>query len=346
MTVIKYINDTLKEFLQKELRGDFKPDISFEQPKREWSTRIPRLTLNMFLYDIRENQKLRQAQPTWVTQTNPETGRPEQRRKPAHIDLHYLISAWGETTEDQHALISATLMVLLRYPVLPISQDSLLAVYLGESSAQIPLMVAQYEELTNPTDIWNVLDNEIRPSITCTLTVPFHVYSAESVQLVRTYQVRVEDMTAPVDGQKTAAEPAAPASSKQPGKSKTATPPVPAPPLPEGFWSFGGRLVSSQPVDFEKVKGVLNPVDGQAGSKSSHRVAETVSPFEKTLPQDRFVLKITKDGLFTIGWLRAGKYTLDITLADGSPRHFDIEIPSANQVFDIHTQKGSYDFQL
>ena len=68
--MIDELDEYLKKFLTRELAtlgyDPGKVDIVFDQPKREWSARVSRPTLNLFLYDIRENQKLRQRRTTWV----------------------------------------------------------------------------------------------------------------------------------------------------------------------------------------------------------------------------------------------------------------------------------------
>ena len=63
--MIDDLNEALRELLKRELpikNGEV--DISFDQPKREWSARLSRPTLNLFLHEMQENTKLRQ-QPGW-----------------------------------------------------------------------------------------------------------------------------------------------------------------------------------------------------------------------------------------------------------------------------------------
>ena len=58
--MIADLDETLQQLLKNELpikNGEI--DIKFEQPKREWSARLSKPTVNFFLYDLRENVKLR-----------------------------------------------------------------------------------------------------------------------------------------------------------------------------------------------------------------------------------------------------------------------------------------------
>jgi len=64
--MIDELDEVLRKFLIREIPiKNTDVDIKFDMPKREWSARLNRPTLNLFLYDIRENTKLRQAQPMW-----------------------------------------------------------------------------------------------------------------------------------------------------------------------------------------------------------------------------------------------------------------------------------------
>ncbi len=282
--MIDELDEFLKKFLTKELSTlGYEPgkvDIVFDQPKREWSARISRPTLNLFLYDIRENQKLRQAQPAWETRPA-EEGKVEQRRKPVRMDLHYLVTAWGTAPEDEHGLLSRTMMALLRYANLPDDEKALaLPASLKASGKAIPLLIAQYEELPNPADVWNVLDNEMRPSIVFVLTVAVDPYAPVSVPMVRTRQLVVGESLEPSTSQLR----------EEAGRG--------------AYWTIGGHLVSSKAVDFEHVS--------------------------LAVVEQGIRVPVQPDGRFVIGRLRAGKYSLEVTMDSGPPRRFTIEVPSAD----------------
>lgn len=186
--MIEDLDKALRELLIRELpikNGEI--DISFDQPSHEWSARIGgRPTLNVFLYDARENKKLRQTRPVWETVSNPD-GTVTQRRRPVRMDLHYMITAWATEAEDEHRLLAGTLMALFRQPHLP---EDLLPESLRDQPVPIPLEVAQSDELQNPADVWNVLDNEIRTAIAFTVTLALNPYQPVTGPLVRTRELR------------------------------------------------------------------------------------------------------------------------------------------------------------
>jgi len=186
--MIDDLDEVLRQLLIRELpikNGEV--DVQFDQPKREWSAKVSRPTLNLFLHAIRENAKLRQTQPMWDLTQNPD-GTVTQRRKPVRVDLHYMITAWATEPEDEHRLLGRTLMALFRTSYLP---DDLLPESLQDQPVVIPIMAAQYDEMKNPTDVWNVLDNEMRPAIGLIVTLAIDPYQPTVTPLVRTRELRV-----------------------------------------------------------------------------------------------------------------------------------------------------------
>ena len=225
--MIADLDESLRRLLIRELPiENDEVDIQFNQPKREWSAHVSRPTLNIFLYDVRENQKLRQTQPMWETERKPD-GTSFQRRKPIRLDLHYLVTVWAIEPEDEHRLLTRTLMALFRYANLP---DELLVESLSAQNKQIPLTVAQYSELNNTTDFWTVLDNEMRPAAVLVVTVSLDPYTPITVPLVRAREVRIGPSAVP------------------------STYRLDAGVRPDAFWTIGGELRSQKPIDFTGVQ--------------------------------------------------------------------------------------------
>ncbi|MEW5958448.1 MAG: Pvc16 family protein, partial [Chloroflexota bacterium] len=148
--------------------------------------RLNRPTLNLFLYDLAENKKLRQAQPIWDVERHPD-GTATQKRKPVRLDLRYMITAWAAEPEDEHRILTRTLMALLRFPHLP---AELLPESLQNQPVPIPMIIAQEEDLSNPSDMWSAMDNEWRPTITCIITLGLNPYQELTVPLVRIRELR------------------------------------------------------------------------------------------------------------------------------------------------------------
>jgi hypothetical protein len=142
-------------------------DVSFEIPDREWSARLSRPTVNLFLYRVCENRHLR---PTgWDTQHNGQARSAERRKPPLRFDVTYQVTTWARAWEDQHRLLWRVLAALARHPVLP---SDVLVGGLVDQPLPIGALVAQPEhQPSNLGDLWGALDNRIRPALTYVLTV-------------------------------------------------------------------------------------------------------------------------------------------------------------------------------
>jgi hypothetical protein len=188
--VINDLDNVLRQLLLREVNvKNNRIDVTFDQPKREWSAKLNRATLNLFLYDVRENSKLRQTRPAW--DATPHNGDSVSRqRRPVRVDLHYMLTAWAAEPDDEHYLLTLALLALFRTPELPLE---LLPERLQEQPVPICLMVAQEDTLRNPAEIWSAMNNELRPSIPVVVTLAFNPYApSPPIKLVKERGLRVE----------------------------------------------------------------------------------------------------------------------------------------------------------
>jgi hypothetical protein len=191
--MIDDLDDALRDLLIREMpiKGN-EIDISFGQPNKEWSSRLSRPTLNLYLHDIRENPTLRRDQNFAELERRPDSV--VHRRPPLRIALHYLVTAWATAPEDEHRMLARALLALLRYQELP---DDVLPEGLQDQPSPIPLKVAQADMLEKPSDIWSVLDNQQRPGITFTATLAFNPFAPVVKPVTRTAEFKFgqsEDM--------------------------------------------------------------------------------------------------------------------------------------------------------
>jgi Pvc16 N-terminal domain len=88
--MIQDVDDTVKELLVQKVPIDTSAiDIKFEMPTADWAAGVAKPTLNMFLYDVRENHELRNNQRYLARSGNLAI----ERRAPVRVDLTYLITA-------------------------------------------------------------------------------------------------------------------------------------------------------------------------------------------------------------------------------------------------------------
>lgn len=164
-------------------------DIKFEQPKREWSARLSRPTINFFLYDIRENNVLRQHQWQRIASANDRSnGRQvQQKRTPFRVDCLYMMTTWASEPQDEHRLISRCMTALFRNPIIP---KKYLQGEMKDQPFDLQTRLASHDKLTNPAELWGSLDNEIRPSISFLVTIAIDPWTEISGEPVFTVTLR------------------------------------------------------------------------------------------------------------------------------------------------------------
>ncbi|NJM42394.1 MAG: DUF4255 domain-containing protein [Anaerolineae bacterium] len=179
--MIDELDETLRALLLRDLQVDKDTlAIAFDQPKREWSARLHKPTLNLFLYDVRENTLMRQMAHTDVRREG--TTKMSEQRGPLRLDLSYLITAWASDPLDEHRMLTRTLMVLCRYLSLP---TDLLPASLFVEGIPVNMQIARDEGPPKPNDIWAAMDNEARPSLSLLVTAPLNPFAPFESWLIR-----------------------------------------------------------------------------------------------------------------------------------------------------------------
>src|SRR5438094_5092139 len=107
MAMIQDVDESLRALVKRDALNGSKADIAFDAPTKEWSSRRNTPTIDMYLYDIREDLRRRQY---GITDVHDENGHTVGRRPiPRVFKLSYLITAWTQRPEDEHRLLSAML---------------------------------------------------------------------------------------------------------------------------------------------------------------------------------------------------------------------------------------------
>lgn len=182
--MIADLDETLRQLLISEMpikSGEI--EISFHQPKREWSTRLTRPTVNLYLYDVRENPTLRAPQWERLPDRDSNGKNASQKRSPMRVDCYYMLTTWAAEPEDEHRLLTRSLITLFRFPLLP--ADRLMG-SLKNQEYEVPARLANHDRLTNPAELWSSLDNEIRPSVSLIITLALDPWVEISRPIVRT----------------------------------------------------------------------------------------------------------------------------------------------------------------
>lgn len=162
------VDEALRALVRAEAVNPSDIDVVFDAPTKEWSSRRNAPTVNLYLYDIREDLRRRER---GLINSYDERGVVVSRRQPPrHFKVSYLITAWTQRPEDEHRLLSALLYCFLRNETLP---AELLSGRLVEIGLPVTLSVA----LPPPedrafADVWSALGGELKPSLDLVVTAP------------------------------------------------------------------------------------------------------------------------------------------------------------------------------
>src|SRR2546423_1580065 len=101
--MIQDLDETLKKLLVDEAELDpNEVNISFDLPDKEWANNKAGVrAVNLYLYDIRENLKLRETY--WDAEMR-DNNKALLKRRPLRVDLSYMITCWTEHADDHHRL--------------------------------------------------------------------------------------------------------------------------------------------------------------------------------------------------------------------------------------------------
>src|ERR671927_1773501 len=116
-TCLADLDEALRTMLRRELeRHGFEGvEIAFDAPASDWSAKLTSPTVNLFLYDLRENLGQAEATPREVRVN----GANSTAAPPMRLEITYAVTAWTKAVEDEHRLLSQVLAVLFSYKNLP-----------------------------------------------------------------------------------------------------------------------------------------------------------------------------------------------------------------------------------
>lgn len=159
--MINEVDETLRTLLRQEVLEGTDVEVELEAPTREWSARHSAPTIDLYLYDIREDLTRRESGK--IPRYN-EEGRVIGHVVPARtFKLSYLVTAWTQRPEDEHRLLSATLGCFLQHDFIPEEHLSdLLRQYGMKLIVQVGMPPPQDRQVS---DVWTALGGNLKPSL-------------------------------------------------------------------------------------------------------------------------------------------------------------------------------------
>jgi hypothetical protein len=163
--------------------------IAFDRPSDPYSP--TQTTINLFLYDLRENQELRNNEPVVVTTA----GLASIATAPMRLACTYLVTAWPVGGTDlplqEQQLLSEVLQVLSQFPMIPASflQGSLVG-----QDPPLPMVALHPDALKNISEFWTSLGNKLKPSLSLTATISMPIFTPATSPIVIAAQTGLEQM--------------------------------------------------------------------------------------------------------------------------------------------------------
>jgi hypothetical protein len=163
------LDTALRSLVEREVGGAVADvEIDFDAPTKDWASRRNAPTIDIYLYDIR--QDLGRAQFGEVVERNDDGVITRRRPQPKYFRVAYLVTAWTQRAEDEHRLLSALMAAFLKHDVVP---PELLGGSLSDLGIGIPLAVAlPPPQDRSLSDVWSALGGELKPSLDLSVIAP------------------------------------------------------------------------------------------------------------------------------------------------------------------------------
>jgi hypothetical protein len=301
--MLDLFDNLLREVLVAAIPGLTPSRVGFQPPNGDWRNFVSGQQgnlLNMYLFDLRENRKLRTNERERTVTDGLATDEPA----PLRMDCHYLISAWSpiavtqavEPTVDEHALLYRVAAVLSRQAslipaqVYPAGSPELNAWPIAFREADLPLIILPPDGFHKLAEFWSGMGQGAlwKPVLYIVATVPVALAAEESGFLVTTTLT----------------------DSRIAGRPDSA-----------GVWAqFGGQVRDSlHPLPNGKAPPVPNAwvrLERPTGERVRAAVTDG-------------------DGRFVFSELKAGEYKLRAGAEGLGPIERDIEVPSPTGEYDL-----------
>lgn len=142
-------------------------DVVFDAPTSTWSAQLSRITVSMFLYDVR-----RSSQPSRSATARVDgDGRGLRRRPQPMVELAYLVSAWAGSPGDEHQLLGDLVSMVTGTDSVPPTMFPI------EMTTSVTL--AMGDERHTSRELWTAVGGGLKASVTLIATLGADVFDWE-----------------------------------------------------------------------------------------------------------------------------------------------------------------------
>src|SRR6185295_18940252 len=162
------LDTALRALVEREIGEDADVEIDFDAPTKDWASHRNRPTIDIYLYDIR--QDVSRYQFGMIEQRDGDHMVTARRPMPKFFRLAYLVTAWTQRAEDEHRLLSALLTTFVRCETVP---PDLLTGSLADLSFSLTMAVALPPPQDRAlSDVWSAIGGELKPSLDVSIIAP------------------------------------------------------------------------------------------------------------------------------------------------------------------------------
>lgn len=166
--MIHEVDAAVKSLIEREATGTKDVEVVFDAPTKEWAGRRSAPTIDVYLYDIRED--LRRRSRGMINEYSSDRVVVGRHLPPRQFKLSYLITAWTARPEDEHRLLAHLLECFLRFEMVP---TELLTGSLAQAREPVAMTIAlPPPEDRSFADVWTALGGELKPSLDLVVNAP------------------------------------------------------------------------------------------------------------------------------------------------------------------------------
>lgn len=159
----------IRALIRRDAVSNGDVEVTFEAPTTEWAAKRSAPTVDVYLFDIREDVARRRMEPEPVHDDDGTVvGR---RRPPRRYRLSYLVTAWTQRPEDEHRLLSSVLHAFLPHEEFP--RDLLEGALADQDQAIYTTIGLPPPAERSIGEIWSAMGGELKPSLELVLSAPF-----------------------------------------------------------------------------------------------------------------------------------------------------------------------------
>lgn len=159
------LDESIHDFLRAEvpLRAE-DVDIVFAAPDKEWSGRVTRSTVNLFLFDVRRSTN----RAVSAMATREQNGIYSRSRLAPLVKVRYLVTVWTKEPADEHRVLGDVLSCIAVSSEIPVQY---LRGDLAELGNPAELQLGN-EESGRISDLWSPLGVHPRASLELAVVLP------------------------------------------------------------------------------------------------------------------------------------------------------------------------------